>query len=223
MKLSRRVWLSVCILLVVLLSIAGVFYLLFLYKDQPECLASPHTIQSLRHMLHTFDDVARELKVPYWIDFGTLLGAVKFKDILPWDRDLDISVFEEDLRTLQANRHRFLARGIDLRPIRAVFFVSGTDDPQGDLNVWTRQSSRVVITRKHLTSRSFLHEFIYQKYYDFDVRFLQPLSTIEVAGRNVSCPNNPDEFLRTIRYPHTHSFNVPYNPACWFKMPKISS
>jgi len=47
-------------------------------------------------LLNDVTDILDEYNVNYWLDFGTLLGVVRENRILPWDDDIDISIFEED-------------------------------------------------------------------------------------------------------------------------------
>lgn len=42
------------------------------------------------------DKVCRRHNIPYWIEYGTLLGAVRHKGFIPWDDDVDISILQED-------------------------------------------------------------------------------------------------------------------------------
>lgn len=47
-------------------------------------------------MLVEIDKVCRMHDIPYWLDFGTLLGAVRHQGFIPWDDDADISIFKSD-------------------------------------------------------------------------------------------------------------------------------
>lgn len=39
----------------------------------------------------------KKREINYWLDCGTLLGIVRDQNLLPWDTDLDIGIFKQDL------------------------------------------------------------------------------------------------------------------------------
>lgn len=47
-------------------------------------------------LLDLFSRKCKEHGLRYWLDFGTLLGAVRHKGFVPWDDDLDISMMRSD-------------------------------------------------------------------------------------------------------------------------------
>lgn len=53
-------------------------------------------------MLSDFADLMDQNKIPYWLAYGTCLGAARHQGFIPWDDDVDLYVRGEDLPKIAA-------------------------------------------------------------------------------------------------------------------------
>lgn len=57
-------------------------------------------IKELYRMMYSLHNTLLRHNIPYFIESGTLIGAVRHKGIIPWDNDCDISVNIKDIPTI---------------------------------------------------------------------------------------------------------------------------
>ena len=48
-------------------------------------------------MLFEVDDILKSLNLKYWLTMGTALGLVRDNQFIPWDDDIDMDLYSEDL------------------------------------------------------------------------------------------------------------------------------
>lgn len=53
------------------------------------------------NILEYFDNICRKHNLRYFIDYGTLLGAVRHQGFIPWDDDIDVVMFRDDYEKLK--------------------------------------------------------------------------------------------------------------------------
>jgi hypothetical protein len=67
--------------------------------------------RALRRVLHDVAEILGAHGVPYWADFGTLLGLARDGDIILGDKDVDLCVLDRDRPLVMGAAADFAARG----------------------------------------------------------------------------------------------------------------
>lgn len=61
-------------------------------------------------LINEFDRVCKELGLQWWIDGGTMLGAIRHKGFIPWDDDVDVAMLRQDFDKLLEHCDEFKGR-----------------------------------------------------------------------------------------------------------------
>lgn len=80
------------------------------YYALPDCC-----LKIKNKMFATLDAVARKEKIPFEVHSGSLLGAVKFKNAIPWDFDDDAIYRNSDMKKFL--KHKQKMRQVGLSPV----------------------------------------------------------------------------------------------------------
>lgn len=81
--------------------------------ERDELLAAVQA--ALTDAIGKVDEICRKHDIPYWLDWGTMLGAVRHHGFIPWDDDIDLGMMREDYERLrQVDASEWAEKGLTL-------------------------------------------------------------------------------------------------------------
>jgi len=139
-------------------------------------------IQRLR--LGLFSALSRDLEkagIPYWIGYGTLIGALRHGGFIPWDDDLDICIpysFKKILLDLEMDLDITFS-GVDNRLYRA--HAKGNTNPLAQIDIF-------ILYENHVEDFGRFSELMESEIY--------PLKRYSFNGIDCFIPNNPHDWFK---------------------------
>ncbi|MBA7548651.1 hypothetical protein ES705_41116 [subsurface metagenome] len=59
-----------------------------------------------------FKEILDKHEVDFWLESGTLLGAIRDKGFIPWDRDMDLGTWDKNMTKNEITFQGFLPERI---------------------------------------------------------------------------------------------------------------
>lgn len=128
-------------------------------------------------------------KIPFWIIAGTLLGSVRHGEMIPWDDDADIGVFEVDMKKILKMNISLNKYGYEIAPHWRIykFRKIGQIFPFIDIFSYFKSNNRYLMN--HVELRTIWPN----EYYDKNELF--PLKSYKFGKLNLPGPNYPLSYL----------------------------
>ncbi|XP_039181004.1 fukutin-related protein [Crotalus tigris] len=167
--------------------------------DTPEYLyqnrwTPPCCLKALRETAKYVVNVLEVSGVRYWLEGGSLLGAARHQDIIPWDYDVDLGIYLEDIPNCELLRGAESGSIVDEKgfvwekAIEGDFYrVQYSEHNHLHVDLWPFYPKDGLMTKDAWMD--------HRQDVEFPEHFLKPLVPIEFAGFVALAPNNYRSFL----------------------------
>jgi phosphorylcholine metabolism protein LicD len=145
-------------------------------------------------------EVLDTMGITFWLTNGTILAAYREHDWIKWDDDVDLDVYEEDLKpNYNILRNKFLESG---------FIVRGTNVRHGCKMALFRDKEKTALRGLYLDPKFKDNKYRLRKRYKYPRKFYEKFGTIKFMGSTFRCPSPVEEFLV---YVYGKNWRIPMN------------
>lgn len=203
---NRTVFVVIVLILVVSIVVLETYF---------PCILSETEQEKLVYMITAFDEVMTELNIVHWLDCGSLLGAMRYGNVIPWDYDGDVSFVRSEADKLHDGgiAQKIMKERYGIHLNAAIMLYKGA---QVDIASWNKVPNPDVPGQFIYTKAVHRHlEWWEKAYNDFNSSHVEDTIRTSFGGYMVSIPNRPWQYLYR-RYKHSLTKGaVPFKISCW--------
>lgn len=150
-----------------------------------------------RENLSLMKSILDKHNIPFWLAWGTCLGAIRERNFIPHDTDMDIDVYGKDWYRILMLLPELKAQGFEATPVGTVGFIPG----------WffgihfERKGEQIDIYRCFKTTKKLNGSKVsgWESAYSFiEHDFFSTLETIDFLGEKYNVPRNSKEYLKYV-------------------------
>ncbi|EDV27981.1 uncharacterized protein TRIADDRAFT_14979, partial [Trichoplax adhaerens] len=158
----------------------------------------PCCIRALRETaIHVFN-ILNRFRIRYWLEGGSLLGAVRNGEIIPWDYDVDIGIHQDDIAKFDTLAALHTGRKLSVTDKQFYVWEKATEGKFFRVQ-FSQQNHMHVDLFPFYEKNGFMTKDTWFKTHKQDMKFptqfIKPLQKIWFLGMMVSAPNNYTKFL----------------------------
>ena len=134
-------------------------------------------------------DILNSNKIIYFLQTGILLGAIRDKDFIKWDWDVEISVFSEDFFP----KIDQVVKELEINNFKMINIIRKKEDSKIDfIGRYPADVSRYTI---YSWNYSKIRDVYWRRERYVPSKFLKNFSKVSLFNRKFNCPKNPEEYL----------------------------
>jgi phosphorylcholine metabolism protein LicD len=169
--------------------------------------------KNLFRMLADVNNIFRDNGLHFWIDYGSLLGIVRHRKIIPWDKDVDFGIFAKDLDHLASLQPKLKEKGYDFiktggcdyfgnEAVLPRIYFSKTNRLYCDIYLWE-------YTPDGQFCHMIAHPFSDGSFHLCPKHFYENIQSYKLLGINFMVPDKREEYL-ALRYGDNWRIPDPY-------------